>query len=239
MEISNLVKKIYKSVFLPKSSNGIPASGKINFGDLRRVKPLSRQFGFDRGGAVDRYYIENFLAKNASDVKGRVLEIKDDNYTRIYGQDKVTKADILDIDDTNHLATIIADLAEADAIPSNSYDCIILTQTLLLIYDVKAAISHSYRILKPGGVLLVTVPGIVQMDYKALGFTWYWSFTEASCNRLFKEFFSEEQVEVTRHGNVLAAAAQLYGISAKELTNSELDYNDPDYQMLITVRAVK
>ncbi|MDQ3535825.1 MAG: methyltransferase, partial [Bacteroidota bacterium] len=112
-------------------------------------------------------------------------------------------------------------------------------QTLLLIYDVKEAIAHAHRILKPGGVLLVTIPGITQMDYKALGNIWYWSFSEASATKLFQEVFSPDKINVGKHGNVLIASSLLYGISAKELTKEELDYTDPDYQVIITIRAVK
>src|SRR4029453_14668409 len=45
-------------------------------GTLRRTRPLSNDFGYDRGTPVDRYYIERFLARHQSDVKGRVLEVK-------------------------------------------------------------------------------------------------------------------------------------------------------------------
>ena len=40
-------------------------------------------------------------------------------------------------------------------------------------------------------------------------------------------------------GNVLAAIAFLAGLAAEELRPEELDVNDPDYQAVIVVRAVK
>ena len=43
----------------------------------------------------------------------------------------------------------------------HKYDCIIFTQTLQCIYDFRAALKTLYRILlRPGGVLLVTIPGV-------------------------------------------------------------------------------
>lgn len=39
--------------------------------------------------------------------------------------------------------------------------------------------------------------------------------------------------------NVLVACAFLHDLAAQELKPEELDSNDPDYQALITVRAVK
>lgn len=218
---------------------GAPAPGKLDFGDLRRKSPISRTFGFDRGLPVDRYYIERFLDRHAADIRGRVLEIKNNAYTRRFGGEKVEKSDILDIDEDNREATITADLTGADSIPANAFDCIILTQTLLLIYDVPAALKTCFRILKPGGVLLVTVPGISQMDYKNLGHTWFWSFTKASMQRLLEEDFGRQNVAVESRGNVLAATALLHGVASTELSSDELKNHDPDYQVLLAARAAK
>src|SRR5918998_1304087 len=62
-----------------------PPIGWVRFGSLRRLTPISSHFGFDRGRPIDRYYIENFLDCQAKDIKGRVLEIKDNTYSRKYG----------------------------------------------------------------------------------------------------------------------------------------------------------
>jgi glycosyltransferase involved in cell wall biosynthesis len=47
--------------------------GNTKFGNLRRVKPINRRFGFDRGLPIDRYYIEYFLKKHNVNIKGHVL----------------------------------------------------------------------------------------------------------------------------------------------------------------------
>jgi hypothetical protein len=94
--------------------------------------------------------------------------------------------------------------------------------------------------LKPGGVVLVTVPGITQIAAASeWGRTWYWSFTERSVQRLLGEAFGEDAVMTSVHGNVLAATAQLYGLGAGELSAEELASTDPDYQVIITGRAVR
>ena len=213
--------------------------GRVDFGSLRRLIPISEDFGVDRGGPVDRYYIENFLAARSSDVRGRVLEIGESTYTRRYGGDRVTKIDVLHVVEGDPQATIIADLASADHVPSDSFDCIILTQTLQLIYDVRAAVRTIYRILKPGGVLLATFPGITQTYDLEWGGTWYWNFTNVSARRLFGEAFPAANVTVETFGNVLAAVSFLHGVAAEELTVEELDYRDPAYDVTITVRARK
>jgi SAM-dependent methyltransferase len=146
---------------------------------------------------------------------------------------------VLHISEGNPLATIVADLTQADQIASNSFDCILLIQTLQLIYDLPAAIRTIERILKPGGVLLATFPGISQLSADEWAETWYWSFTTLSARRLFEAVFPAECVEILAYGNVLAATAFLQGLAAEELRREELDQHDPQYQLLLCLRAQK
>ena len=44
---------------------------------------------------------------------------------------------------------------------------------------------------------------------------------------------------VEAQGNVLAATAFLYGLASEELRPAELNHHDPDYQLVIAIRAVK
>lgn len=218
------------------AGNSIPPVGGIDFGDLARLKPLSEDWGQKRGGPIDRYYIENFLKENNKDIKGVALEVRDDEYLKRFGADQVSRREILDIDPQNRLATIVADLAKAEHIPSHTYDCMILTQTLQLIYDLQSAVGHVYRILKPGGVVLITIPGISHFPHKTMRF---WSFTENSLRRLLEEEFSKDNIHIETHGNVWVASAFLYGMGLGEIKKEVCDYRDPDYQFLITARAVK
>ncbi len=213
----------------------------IWFGSMRRVTPISRAFGLDRGRPVDRYYIEAFIQRHRHDIRGRVLEAGGlVNYTRQFGGDSVTQADILYPTDGHPDATILGDLATAEGIPSGAFDCLILTQVYPFIYDVRAAVANSFRALNGGGVLLATLPGISQIcRYDMEQWGDYWRFTDASTQRIFGEVFGPENVTVETHGNVLAACAFLYGLASRDLKQRELDHNDPDYQLSITVRAVK
>ncbi|WP_062291023.1 class I SAM-dependent methyltransferase [Nostoc piscinale] len=222
-----------------KRNQYCPGIGKVNFGNLRRLKPISRDFGYNRGLPIDRYYIENFLERQAKDVQGRVLEIGDASYTRRFGGDRVTQSDVLHVIEGNPEATIIGDLTNADHIPSEVFDCVILTQTLHLLYDMRAALITLYRILKPGGILLVTVPGISQVVKCDWGDDWCWALTTQSARLLFEEKFPKTNVQFETHGNVLAAIAFLQGLAVQDLHQEELDYQDNEYQLLITVRAVK
>ena len=215
-----------------------PPVGKVNFGSLSRVAPISREFGFDRGHCIDRFYIENFLAEHSADIRGRVLEVADNEYTKRFGADKVLQSDVLHLQPGSPNATIVADLIDAPHIPDNTFDCIILTQTLQFIYESRSAIQTIHRVLKPGGVLLATVPGISQISrYDMDRWGDYWRFTSASTKRLFGECFAENNLSVQSRGNVFAAVALLHGLAQEDIDTTKLRQDDPDYEVVITIRA--
>ena len=217
-----------------------PPLGWVRFGCLRRLTPISSRFGLDRGLPVDRYYIESFLKRNEVDIRGRVLEIGDPTYTKRFGGSHVTRSDVLHAVSGNPAATVVGDLTTGLGIPQNAFDCIILTQTLPFIYDVRSAIQNVYVSLKPGGVVLASVPGISQISrYDMDRWGDFWRFTPLSARRLFQEAFPEEAVSVESYGNVLTAVAFLHGLVTEELRASELAYNDRDYPVIITIRAQK
>ncbi len=243
-----MFKKILRKVipqsgkrFLGKAGlhNFLPEEGKVDAGDFNRTTPLSTEFGYDRGGPVDRYYIENFLKNKEDLIKGRVLEIGDNEYTLLYGGGRVTSSDVLHVDETNKSATYIGDISNAPQIPDNNFDAIILTQTLHLIYNFKDALATCHRILKPRGVLLLTVPGITPIDHGEWKDIWYWSFTDKALKKLLPEAFPGGDIEVNSFGNVFVATAFLYGMGLPEIEKIKLDINDPHFQVIITVAATK
>jgi SAM-dependent methyltransferase len=217
-----------------------PPVGWTRFGSLRRVQPISRVFGLDRGLPIGRYYIETFLQEHGADIRGRVLEIGDSTYSRKFGGDRVTRSDVLHVVPGNPKANLVGDLSTGENIPAETFNCLILTQVFHVIYDVKAAITNCCRALKPGGVLLATFPGISQVSrYDMDRWGDYWRFTSLTVRRLFEEVFGPANISVVAYGNVLTALAYLHGLAREELKNEELDYRDPDYEVLIAVRAIK
>jgi SAM-dependent methyltransferase len=214
-----------------------PPFGAVASHDLlRRTSPISRLYGADRGTSIDRYYIEDFLARHANDIRGAVLEIQDDAYTKRFGKSHVKRSEVLSVSPGSKV-TIVADLTSADQIPSSTFDCIILTQTLQYIYDLPAAVSTIYRILALGGVLLATVPGICAIGPES--WPCYWSFRPASVKRLIADAFPDGSVCVESAGNVLAAIAFLHGLALEEVDRTALDVHDPAYPVVVCVRAVK
>jgi len=207
-------------------------------GTVRRTQPLSDRWGSDRGTPVDRYYIERFLDEHRADIQGRVLEVKDAGYTTRFGVG-VNASEVLDVDATNPHATIFADLARADEIESESFDCFILTQTLQLIPDLRAALRHARRVLRRGGVLLATMPSVSRLAGPEDGGHDYWRFTPPGCRLVFAEIFGDGAVEVQWYGNVLTSIAFLTGMAVEELKRSELDERDDRFPLLVAVRATR
>jgi len=206
---------------------------------LGGTTPVSDCFGFDRGKPIDRYYIESFLEKHAGDIRGRVMEIGDDTYTKAFARSAVAHSDVFHVHGGNPDATLVGDLSAPDALPAAAFDCMIITQTLHLIFDMRAAVEQIYCGLKPGGVALVTVPGISQIATDEWGEQWFWSLTPASARRLFGVVFGPDAVEITAYGNVFSATAFLQGLALEEVDRRKLTPVDPSYPVTVAVRATR
>jgi SAM-dependent methyltransferase len=213
----------------------------VLFGDLTRTSPVSSCFGFDRGTPVDRYYIEKFFREQGRLISGKVLEVGDSTYSRKFSQGEVDSCDVL-----QHEAlgtdgdAMIGDLTDGATLPENSYDCFVCAQTFQYTYEIREAVAGACRLLKPGGVLLSTLPGISQVSrYDAERYGDYWRFTVDSVTRLFEPVF-KGGVEVASYGNALAATVLLQGIPLEELPDqSLLDDHDRNYPVIITIVAKK
>lgn len=212
----------------------------VNVQDLNRIRPVSSNFGWERGMPVDRYYIEKFFRENAELISGRVLEVGGDHYSRQFYGGKADSFDVLHVVPGSTSASIIGDLTDTATLPANAFDCFICAQTLQYIFEIKKAVEGSHYILKPGGMLLATVPGISQISRKdAASYGEYWRFTADSLQKLFEPVF-RGGLEIKSFGNVMAAIAFLQGVSVEDLPDRTLlDHHDPDYQLLLTIWAKK
>jgi len=209
-----------------------------DLGELRRTTPFST-WGKSRGGGIDRMYIAQFIEQHAADIRGRALEIAGDEYIARFGRG-VQQVDILDIKEDNPRATIVADLADAQNVPGDTFDCVLVTQVLPFIYDIRAALQTSHRILVPGGVLLASTSGICRIaPVEDELFGHWWNLTSRSAKRVAAEVFGIDNVEIRTYGNVLAAAGFLYGLGPYDLTPEELAVHDPAFEVTIGMRAVK
>lgn len=202
------------------------------------ASPIRKNFGYGKGICLDRIYIEKFLSQNAHFITGTVLEIADDAYSKKFGYN-IIKQDVLHVSEKGPKITIIGDFTKPEFFSSNVYDCIILTQTLQFIPNVSAAIKTLHKILKPGGVVLVTTSCISQLSqYDVERWGEYWRFTPQGLTYLFEQE-NNFRVTIESFGNVKIATAFLYGIVAQEINNKDFYFKDKNYPIIIGCVAIK
>lgn len=230
----NSIKFWLKGIF--KSVNRLLRPAKI---DEIRTEPISRKMGTDRGLPIDRFYIEEFIHKYKSHIKGDVLEIGAPLYVKKFGHN-ISSTTVLHAVEGNSNATLVGDLTVPDTIPAEKYDCIVLTQTFPFIFDIFTAMRTCYSALKTGGVLIATVSGISQISrYDMERWGDYWRFTDRSLYKLAQSCFAKDNIHLDVYGNVFVAKAFLDGYSLDEIPSDVLKISDPDYQLIIGLFAQK
>lgn len=205
---------------------------------FRGTAPINPGYGFGLGTTIDRYYEGRFLNQNSHCIHGRVLEVGDRLSTDRYGKD-VVRVDVLDplpgpgVD-------IVGDLTSCPHVPSDTYDCVLLTQVLQVIPDLEAAVSEVHRILKPGGSAVCTMAGIAQVNRGATeAYGDRWRVTSQSAAELFGSRFGAANIEVSTYGNAHSACCFMQGIPAERVNRTRIDRCEPDYQLMVAVIATK
>ena len=216
-----------------------PPAGTVRFGSFRRLTPISPIFALDRGLPIERYYIEQFLDRYRTDIRGRAMEFGDTFYLDKFGGDRVQQKDAFSVVAAPGV-TIVGDLVGDGPLPEAAFDCIVCTQTLQMIVDMPAAIRRLHSMLKPGGVLLLTSHGISKIGRHLDTDHWgeYWRITQEGARALFRDHFAGT-AEIVGYGNVLSAISTLHGLAATELTRSELDHADRNFDVIVGIRAVR
>lgn len=201
--------------------------------DIRNLpsEPVSLEYGNDRGGMLDQYYINKFLSENSFYIHGKSLEFRDNIYSHRFGGDKVSETDVIQIVENISSDT---DKDNLNNIPNDTYDVILFINQLQLVYDFKSFLDHCFRILKPGGTLFLTVPGISSIPHDDRRNLWQWSFTDNSLRRAL-EFNSKRGSSIIKtYGNVYMATAFLYGFGITEVNWELFDKHDEHYQLIIS-----
>ena len=232
LKIASRIKKKVKRTVFPLNRNW-----------LNCKEPFSRVFGLDRGTAIDRRFMEDFLSLHKDNIQGKVLEIGGDQYTYQFGGRLASTAILAGSEKSSRSSCFpypSYDLTAHHSLDAaGKYDCVIATNVLNFIYDFRAATQGLAKLTQPdSGVLLVTLAGVSQIsrfDYDRWGD--YWRFNDMSVRQLFEEYFKE--VEIIAYGNAPLAAAFIMGLSQEEVPESLFQHHDPDYQILIGVKAMK
>lgn len=197
------------------------------------IEPADRNWGNSFGRPIDRQYIETFLRNNSLCITGDVAEIADSSYTHQFGHN-IDNAYALHVYGGGD--TIKCNLATGDGVIENFCDCLICTQTLQFIFDLQSTVKNIYKILKPNGTALITVPGISQLDmysYERWGESW--RFTKQSLQELFEMCFEKDKIRVASFGNVKTAVCFLYGLCQEDLHEEDYLFNDEMYPVILTL----
>jgi SAM-dependent methyltransferase len=208
--------------------------GVPRWGNLRRLKPFSDYYGFDRGTPIDRYYLDRFLASHAQAIHGDVLEIQAPGYVNKYGT-HVTLKDSIDINPAMN-PTYLCDLSTADVVPSDRYDCFLLPNTLSFLRDIRGCMRHMLRVVKPGGVVLAATAAMGPLQGDGMDF---WRMSAEGWRALAADVWEGHDYQVEGHGNCLAVVAAMLGLAQEELTQDELEYQDDRYPSLVTLYCRK
>jgi SAM-dependent methyltransferase len=207
------------------------------WGNLRRFAPISPSFGFDRGTPIDRYYLRHFLRSQADALRGVVGEVSESRYTVEFGGDRVERVEVIDIDADNPKATIVTDLARPGGLPRDTFDCLVIIQTLQYTSPLNEALRTCLDALVPGGTLLLALPALTPHDPRIPEDRDYWRFLPAGVTALLHAAAPEARLHVQGYGNLVAALAFLHGVSAEELRPDELAHEDPRFPVLVCARV--
>jgi SAM-dependent methyltransferase len=214
-----------------------PTPQMFDWGDLSRRRPVSEVYGFDRGRPLDRRPIADFIARFQERIRSDVLEVGSARYTRRFGTPDV-RSHVLDIDESNPAATVVADLGVEGALSPSTYDCVIVTQTLQYVTDPDRAIANLWVSLRPGGTLLVTVPSLARID-PFLSTSDRWRWTPTGLRSLLQRHCEGAELEVCGSGNLKVALGFLLGLAEEDLEDEDLRPDDADFPITACAAARK
>lgn len=129
-----------------------------------------------------------------------------------------------------------ADLTRRNDLRCDQFDCIICTHVLHVISELDSMVNELYRILKPGGVLLVAVPHVSMCDPEQHEL---WRFTPRGLELILARVFHQVDVQVRAYGNSLTAAGEIRGLVSSEFSRAELDTHDSRFAVEVCARALK
>ncbi len=113
---------------------------------------------------------------------------------------------------------------EAARFPAQSFDVVTIRHVLEHIPDAGATLDEAWRILKPGGLLLVAVPNLESLNYRLNGQHWWWIdppthwwyFNRRTLIRLlFRHHFHARHVSTHRADDQTLFQASLYSLNLR------------------------
>jgi len=199
---------------------------------LLKGYPLERDFGSKRGQPLDRYYIDLFINQKKDLIKGRVLEIGDDRYSKRFIS--APQRNVLRGRKNRGYKNYNGDLLNFATLKDiGQFDTLIITNVLNFIFDYDEAIKNIAKLTSKGGKCLFTVSafsGISKFDNDRWGD--YWKFSQKSLGQILKKYFSN--IEIDSFGNASVSASFVLGLVTEDIPNTTLEIKDKNYPIIIT-----
>jgi SAM-dependent methyltransferase len=196
----------------------------------RGVLPYGQLFGQGRGLPVGRYYVEGFLRRNAHRVRGHCLEFGDPKYKGFFPE--ATRYEVISVVPGPGI-DYLCDIHRSEEVPVGVFDAIICTQVFEHLAHPERAAESLFRMLKPGGLVLLTAPFLNPVHYSPTDFR---RFTPECLEMILREAgFDVEEVDFG--GNCLVGTGNFVGMVTEDFTPEELDAKDARFPYNVLVRA--
>lgn len=212
----------------------------------RHLIPLPGWPGPSREHAIpgERKWIDRFLIASASLLTtGRCLEFGDLTYTQTHFASQCWHRHYTRYTGKNAPPAGMTQSFEVDIdygpgpIPINSFDTIIATMVFEHVKDPSTSASTLFQVLKPGGIMLWTVP-TSWPHHVAPGFGDYWRYTEEG-GRLLLQRAGFEIMDSECHGDSSTVALYAMGMGEEEMIAKETYSGDCNYGVNVGIRARK
>lgn len=181
-----------------------------------------------------RVYIAAFLERYRDRAAGRCVEFYPPVYRDLFvANPAVTAYDVWNVAPAPGV-TVVADLQDAAELPDGRFDTIVCTHVLSAIADPAAAAAELHRLLTPGGMLLLTVPCLLQKY--APDPQDFWRYTQDSVKGLLARF---GRVEMHAFGNAATVAGSPFYLMTHHFPEGAVGRADPECPSIIAAAAWK
>jgi SAM-dependent methyltransferase len=146
-----------------------------------------------------RRAIRDFIVRSMKNghVTGRVLDVGSGYRTsraEVEGVDKTIAVETLDLNAALG-PDIVASASDMSSVQSDTYDAVVCSELLEHVPAPHAVVNEMYRVLRPDGLLIVTVPFAVVI-HERTGQPDYWRFTPRGLTHLLESRFGDVKVEI-------------------------------------------
>ncbi len=151
----------------------------------------------------DRYILDLQIKEASKFIRGNVLDVgagEVNRYSKYFTYDKYVRMDL------NHGEKVdLIGSADNIPMPDGSFDSVICTQVFEHLKDPDKSAKEIYRVLKPGGTLLVTVPQMNELHEEPHD---YWRYTKFGLEELFGAV-GFKTIHIDQRGGFFSTMAQM------------------------------